>query len=134
MKTKIKSKTQEGRDYKIYIRNDLRTNSPIQQLINENANLLDLLNNDNPVVEPLVNNFKIGNVYLFKEHLLKFIKVLPDIKVLIFDIDRLGEPLTPKNRFTMGYGLEQELRELEQEQQQEEVRQQIKTMEEMLNE
>lgn len=88
LKRKKKNTRQIG--WKLYLRNDLRTEKPLQILEAGFVDFYSLLNTDEFLVDEPVNQLVSGKVYPYKDVLLKFIKKFDDTKILIFDVDNLG--------------------------------------------
>ena len=104
---KRKEKNEWKSEYQLYIRYDERTQNSIQQIVSATVNWNELLNTKMLITQnekDLSNTLKYKQLYIYQNHLIRFIEKRDDIKVLIFDIAIITvnqqEPLPHKTYFS----------------------------------
>lgn len=86
---KRKEKNEWKSEYQLYIRYDERTQNSIQQIVATTVNWNQLLNTKMLITQnekDLSDTLKYKQLYIYQNHLIRFIEKRDDIKVLIFDI------------------------------------------------
>ena len=90
-------------EYKIYLRYDEREQKQVQQVLQEPINWNNLFNNSNLPFDDelkLVSYLKMGQVYVLNNLLIRFIQVIENVKILVFDVAIVAVDIVKEKKYS----------------------------------